>query len=74
MKENEFEAPQQRLDPTADGKLQETAYAFGREVKMISLGVGEAVKDTLEHPQSKLNELATSAAVGTGLGVMSRLG
>ncbi|MBK9280566.1 MAG: serine/threonine-protein phosphatase [Candidatus Obscuribacter sp.] len=74
MKENEFEAPREKIESGAEGKLQDTAYAIGREAKMISLGVGYAVKDTLENPQSKLNELATSAAVGTGLGIMSRLG
>lgn len=74
MKESEFQGPREKFEPDGDGKLQAAAYAIGREAKMISLGVGLAVKETLEQPQNKLNELLTSATVGSGLGIMSRLG
>ncbi|MBA3994089.1 MAG: hypothetical protein C0469_11230 [Cyanobacteria bacterium DS2.3.42] len=54
--------------------LFETAYSIGRETKMIGLGVGEAVVDTIKHPVDKLPELATAFATGSALGALSKAG
>lgn len=54
--------------------LFETAYSLGRETKMIGLGVGEAILDTVKHPLDKLPELGVAFGTGTVLGAIGRSG
>ncbi len=59
---------------TSSSLLFETAYSLGRETKMIGLGVGEAIVDTVKHPIDKLPELGTAFATGSLLGAISKAG
>lgn len=54
--------------------LFETAYSLGREAKMIGLGVGEAILDTVRHPLDKLPELGVAYGTGTDLAAIGRAG
>lgn len=54
--------------------LLETAGSLYREAEMIGLGVGGAVLETVKNPLPKLPELGASLAIGSGLGIVSRLG
>lgn len=68
-------APVKAGDSDNSGSLLfETAYSIGRETKMIGLGVGEAVVDTIKHPLEKLPELGTAFATGSALGALSKAG
>ena len=54
--------------------LFETAYSVGREAKMIGLGVGGAIADTIKHPVDKLPELGIAFGTGSVLGAISKAG
>lgn len=64
-----------KADADNSGRLLfETAYSVGRETKMIGLGVGEAIVDTVQHPLDKLPELGTAFATGSVLGAIGKAG
>ncbi|MCC7527165.1 MAG: hypothetical protein IT342_01510 [Candidatus Melainabacteria bacterium] len=67
-------APSKADADNSGSLLFETAYSLGRETKMIGLGVGEAVVDTIKHPLDKLPELGMAFGTGSALGAISKAG
>jgi hypothetical protein len=54
--------------------LSDAAGGLSRQAKLLALGSWQAIADTARHPLDRLPELSLSAATGTALGAVSRLG
>jgi hypothetical protein len=74
----EYLSPEKRAlvnGDTVSGTLfADTLAAVGREAKLVGLGVGGAIVDTVKDPVSKLPEVGTAAGIGVVLGGLSRAG
>lgn len=68
----ESQTAHSRNEPT--NPLFDTAYSLGRETKLLGLGIGGAVVETVTNPLSKLPELGMSMVAGSVLGALSKAG